>query len=174
VPFLALFLLTAVTVLVPAALLALTTGASPRRRASPWQLAAAVVVVSLLALPVAAWWGGEAVPSALAAVGLGVSVALWAPAVRDWDPRALVVWGLAVASGVAFLGHVLSWTLTADLSTTAGGNAAPGMSSSTVNSASQATRAMRQSRRGRSGSCTAVAGPVVVDRDVERSVRPRN
>lgn len=109
-------LLVSVTLLVPATLLVFTVSATPGRPLSPVGAVLAAVVVALGGLAAAAAYGATPVTAVVVAVILALAVGVWAPVARPWAARGLVAWGLTVATGVAYLAYVLTWTLGAGLS----------------------------------------------------------
>jgi hypothetical protein len=120
---LALVLVAAAVLTLPAIGLVFTVGRRPAARRMPagarivtYRLMVAAAGIGLVSVCIGLLIGRDAADSVLAGVVLAVAVLVWQPLRRQFAGRGVLAWALPVVAAAAFLGFVLIWTLTAELS----------------------------------------------------------
>lgn len=120
---LALIFVAAAVLMVPAIGLVFTVGRRPAARRMPararivtYRLLVAAAGVGLASVCIGLIIGRDATDSLLAAFVIAAAVLIWQPLGRHFADRGVLAWALPVVAAAAFLGFVLIWTLTAELS----------------------------------------------------------
>src|SRR5262245_14373454 len=120
---LALIFVAAAVLMLPAIGLVFTVGRRPAARRMPsgarivtYRLMIAAAGVGLASVCIGLLIGRDAADSVLAAIVIAAAVLIWQPLGRRLAGRGVLAWALPVVAAAAFLGFVLIWTLTAELS----------------------------------------------------------